>query len=306
MYQRFAVVTLLNTAALIFLAGCRSGGIPLLNLLPTGKTTTVIGLAADPKPLFADDKIDPINPLERFEPLRRAAQDTLGHPVLLDFCMEIQVCPNLDLGLYQFVLLTPAQFNRLPTAAREKYTLLATSLDMKNRAGRSGLLVVPSDSKVKLMADLRGKKVCFGPERDERVNAAGLRLLEQNGLKKGDLALDALPIPGSIKVLPNPRAVSQCVLNGTADAGFIDEAFFETLPAGSPDRAEPAQDKFRVIGRTGALPDWIMVAGPKADTKARAELKNFLLKFGGQSKVDLSKLGVAGFGEPRLESAAQP
>lgn len=278
------------------LAGCRSGGIPLLNLLPSGKSTTVIGLAADPKPLFSDDKIDPINPLERFEPLRKSAQADLGHAVLLDLCLELQLSPNLNLGMYQFVLLTPAQYSRLPE--REKYSLLASSIDAGGRASRSAVLVVSATASMKRVDELRGKIVGFGPEREMRGHAAGLRLLEDNGLKRTDLSLEALPVPGSLKVFPNGRAIAQSVINGSSDAGFVDEAYLESLPETAVDKAEPARDKLRVIGKTAASPDWVVIAGLKVDAAAQAKFKAFLLKVGQQSPDALSKLSLRGFGEP--------
>lgn len=287
-----------SMAGLGLLAGCRSGGIPLLNLLPTGKTTTVIGLASDLKPLFSDDNIQ-INQLERFEPLRKSAQVELGHAVLIDLCMELQLSPNLNLGLDQFALVTPAQFGRLPD--REKYELLASSIDNAGRPGRSGVLVVSANSNTRAIGDLRGKVIGFGPERDARVNSAALKLLEDNGLKRTDLSLEALPIPGSLKVFPNSRAVVQSVINFSSDGGFVDEAYLESLPETAADKSEPARDKLRVIGRTAASPDWLVIAGAKADAAARARFKEFLLQVGKKNPESLTKLALSGFGAPTVE-----
>lgn len=297
MNLRFLRNCALSACLLASLVGCRSGGgLPLLNLLPSGNKNIVVGLASDPKPLFADDKIEPINPLERFEPWRKAAQTEIGRPVLLDFSFEIQLVPNLNLGIWQFACLTPAQYARIPE--RDRPAVLATSVDAKGRAGRSGLLVVAAGSPVQKPADLRGKVIGFGPERETRVHAGGLKLLESSGLKKTDLSLEVLPVPGSVKAFPNPRAVVQSVINASSEAGFIDEAFFESLPPTAADKSEPSQDKLRVIGKTEATPDWLVVAGPKADGPTRDRFKSYLLEMGKKQPDGLKKLEISGYAEP--------
>jgi ABC-type phosphate/phosphonate transport system substrate-binding protein len=107
-----------------------------------------------------------------------------------------------------------------------------------------------------------------------------------------------LPVPGTLKHLPDMRAVAQTVLAGGAAAGFIDEAAWETLPERQTKEGAPARDKLRVIARTCALPDSLIVASAKLDPATAERVQAFLLAIGHQHPDVLRPLAVSGYQAP--------
>ncbi len=287
-----SIVTLLTNA------GCRSGGIPLLNLLGVGKPL-VVALVADEHASTGGNLLELLNPFAPYEPLRKALSEHTGRQVALDLCLPIQVKPNLGLGFYHLAMVSPVQYGQL--GDRERFRVIAVSVDEQQRSARSGLLVVRHDSDVRIVEDLRGKKVAFGPARDARTYYAGLELLKRNGLAKSDLALELLPIPGSLRHFSDTRSLARSVLNGSYDAGFIDEQAWEVLPEHDEREGEPARDRLRIVTKTLAVPDRLIVCSPKLPEADGEKIRRFLLAAAQDHPEILRPLRLSGYQKPTGE-----
>jgi ABC-type phosphate/phosphonate transport system substrate-binding protein len=171
-------------------------------------------------------------------------------------------------------------------------------VDDAGRAARSAVLAVAADGNIEKVEDLRGKTVAFGPRDDARTHHAGLALLREHGLEKSDLSLSLLPIPGSLKHLANMRDIAQSVINGSSDAGFIDEAAFETLMQGAEVEEEPARDKLRVIARTMPVPEKLVIRSPKVDQATVDKVTDFLLTAGEKHPEALHALLFSAYRKP--------
>lgn len=289
--------------SLIVLAGsgiaCRTAGLHLLGLFGVQKKPLSIATVMD-QPAHA--AVQAINPFNSYRALQEAMTRSLQRPVAIDVCFPFQIQMGFDTGWYHAATVTPAQYARLSDATRSR--VLVVTVDREGRPARSALLVVPPDSPVKQPADLRGLTVAFGPADDSRLHIAALQLLKDAGLSRTDLALEVLPVPGSLKHLPDSRSVAQSVINGSSAAGFVDEAAWEGFAERGTKEGEPARDRLRVVARTVALPDRLWIAAPGLDGATANQLRTFLLEVGGDHPKALDPLGIAGYEVPGEELLA--
>lgn len=289
-WRAVKVVTMLT--GLSCMGGCQTARTVLLSLIGVEKKPLSIALVMDPRP---DVALAVINPFPRYAALQEALGKELGRPIAVDPCFAFQAQRELETGWYQVAVVTPIQYARLSQAAVGQ--ALAVPVDGRGRAARAAVLLVAADSPIQTAGDLRGKSVAFGPEDDSRTHHAALQLLREAGVEKSDLALEVLPIPGTLKHMPTARSVMQAVMHGTAAAGFVDEAAWDELPeTGAKD--EPARDKLRVIGRTAGLPDHLFVASPHLDEATADAVRSFLTRVGAEHPKAVAPLGVAGYALP--------
>jgi ABC-type phosphate/phosphonate transport system substrate-binding protein len=279
--------------ALLAAPGCHSTSERFLGLFGLQKHPLSLALVADQPTKVV---VQALNPFPSYAPLQKALSEQVGRPVAVDICFPFQADSGLTSGWYDLAVVTPAQYAAMARPA--SVPVLAVAVDQQDRPARSALLVVAADSPLRSIPNLRGRAVAFGPPGDSRTHYAGLQLLESAGLKKSDLALELLPVPGTLKHLPDMRAVAQAVVAGGAAAGFIDEAAWEALPEHQAKEGEPARDKLRVIARTCALPDTLIVASAKLDSATADQVQSFLLTAGKKHPTVLRPLAVSGYQVP--------
>lgn len=284
------VLTLLSAAALAGATGCQTAGLHLLNFIGLKEKPLVVALVLDSGPSAA---VQAFNPFPRYAELQKALSSDLGRPVSIDACLLFQAELGLGSGWYHLAVVTPTHYARLKKP--EAFRVLAAAVDRQGRAARSAALIVPADSELQNVPDLRGKVVAFGPVDDARTHHAALRLLQDGGLEKTDLSLEVLPLPGSLRHLGDGRAVARAVMSGSADAGFIDQAAWEAFAEHEERGGEPAGDKLRIIARTVALPQRLMIASPELDDVTAGKVRAFLLAVGRQHPEVLKPLDVSGY-----------
>jgi phosphonate transport system substrate-binding protein len=289
-------VTLVSIAGLVAQAGCRgAGGASFLNLFGLSQKPVVIALLADPATL------DPFAPHEK---LRLAMSETIRRPVRLDLCLPIALEPNLKLGFYDFALVTPACYVQMRD--RQRFEVLAASVDRAGRVAYPAVLVVSADSELNDVADLRGKKVAFGPRPDARTHHAGLALLSKHGLEKNDLSLSLFPLPGSLRHFSEMREIALAVQNGDFDAGFIDEPAFQEFEYGPVAEDAPDRDQLRVIARTLPVPDLLVIQSPKVDRQVARNVTDFLLAVDQTHPEALRPLLLSAYQKPTAKLCAWP
>lgn len=269
--------------------GCQSGagGATVLSLFGLSERPVVVALVTEPGVL---------NPFAPHEKLRKALSAAIKRPVRLDLCLPIQLEPNLKLGFYDFAFVTPACYVRLKD--RDRFGVIAVSVDQSGRAVRSAVLVVAADSSIEKAEDLRRKTVAFGPREDARTHHAALALLREHGLKKTDLSLSLLPVPGSLKHFSEMREIARSVIGGSSDAGFIDQAAFDAFEQASSIEGEPTRERLRVIARTIPLPDKLVIHSPKAEAQTVRKVADFLLSADQKHMEALRPLLFSAYREP--------
>lgn len=278
--------------------GCRSTGAAMLKLFGIKTNEVLIGLVADPQ-RGPKSPLELLNPYASYEGLRLAMSKELGRPVALEACFGLQAEPCLRNGLYQIAFISPSDYARF--GRREDLRIIAVASNRSERIARPALLVVDADSQIRSIEELRGKKIAFGPANDARTHLAGLELLSRNKLSKTDLSLEVLPIPGSLRHFANDTDVARSVIYETFAAGFIDEASWEAFPETDGRIDQPARNKLRILARTLAVPDRLVVQSPKLEPEAAEALRGFFLSAGKNHTEALRRLRFAGYYEPTAE-----
>jgi ABC-type phosphate/phosphonate transport system substrate-binding protein len=282
-------------ASIVAATGCTSrGGIPLLNLIPLDKPVVVA--------LVSDNALSALNPFSPYDKLRERMTKDLGRRVRMDLCLPFQVETGLQTGFYTFAVMTPGQFMQQGNRASE--VVVATSVDTGGQKARPAVLVVRDNSDIEKPEQLREKIVAFGPNMATRTHIAALKLLAAHGITEKDLQVTLLPTPG-LKHYSNGRAVMQAVLSQAAAGGFVDQATWDTLPDTSEDRQEPARSRLRIIARTEAYPDYLIVASPSADASIVSAMREFLTRVGKVHPDAVAPLNIAGYVEPDADSVAK-
>lgn len=280
-----------------------AGQIGLLSVLLTAQSgcirqsvlalSHVLGVKPIGIGIVTENPIDAIVPFTAYDGLCRRLSKATGRNVVAQPCAPFQVESYLDSGFYQFAVVTPAQYARLSN--RDALTVVAAPKDRQERLSRAALLLVASDSNYHEVTQLRNKLIAFGPSGDSRTHIAALELLKEHGIGREDLRKDLLPIPGSLRHVADARAVVRSVASGGSDAGFIDEADWQTSAQAADSTSIASAERFRVIGRTIALPDALIVASPKAPSEVIDQVRTFLIAASEENADILEPLKISGY-----------
>jgi len=142
---------------------------------------------------------------------------------------------------------------------------LALSSELKAGARFRGIIIVRTDSAIKRVSDLKGKRMIF-VEKD----SAGGYLFQRLILKKAGLDFEK-----DIELLPFAKKhdnVTLAVYNGAADAGGIREDDLAKMK----DKVDLS--KIRIVATSESFPNWPIFAAPGMNAKSAAKVKAALLK----------------------------
>ena len=293
---RFAGLLLAGT--LPCATGCQATGLRLLSLIGMQKHPLSVALVTDK----AVDAAQGFNPFPAYRVFQETLSSTLDRPVAIDVCFPFQAQAGFKSGWYDLADVTPTQL--LLLEASDMLRVLAVSVDKQGRALHSAELLVATDSPAQTVNDVRGNVVAFGPVDDPLTHRAALQLLHGAGIKPADLSLDMLPLPGSLRHLPDGHAVVQAVLSGSAAAGFVDDNVWEALPEHDARAGAPAHDKLRSLGQTMALPARLVVAAPQLDERTVDRVRGFLLTVAQEHPAVMEPLTSSGYIAPSAEMLA--
>ncbi|NOY66778.1 MAG: phosphate/phosphite/phosphonate ABC transporter substrate-binding protein [Gammaproteobacteria bacterium] len=150
---------------------------------------------------------------------------------------------------------------------------LARSLD--------GTIVVPADSTIKKISDLRGR-VLSTPDRLAVITIQAEQLLAQNGL-----------VPGrdvTIRYASSHNNAMKTVLDGLSDAAISLSALYDKM---SP----KLKSRLRVLAKTPPIPHAMFMASGKIDKQTCEAIRQSLLAFGEspQGKLFFKNTGFVNF-----------
>ena len=120
--------------------------------------------------------------------------------------------------------------------------------------------IVPVDSPLRSLSDLKGKKVAFGSKHSTSGNLIPRYMLEQKGVKIKDL--------GSITNLRNHSTVAREVLKGEYDAGAIRDSVADNF----------LKDGLRILAASDELPSIPLIVRKDAPRELTAAIRAALLK----------------------------
>jgi ABC-type phosphate/phosphonate transport system substrate-binding protein len=282
------------------LAGCvGENQAPLLKLTDDGPKPIQLGVVADRRSELLENPLELFLPFQPFEPLRAALSQELARPVNFGLCFLFTADEYLCDGLFDVAVLSPLQYAHM--AQRERFPVLALSRDERGRTAAAGLLVAAAGGDIRSTADLRGKVVAFGPPRDARTHGAALLLLADRGIRPADLSPQLLPVPGALKTFSRPQDVLRSVRDGDSHAGWIDEGYWDELPEAAGEAGGPSRAGLRILDRTIALPELLVVGSLRLDAPTRRRIEGFLYTLDSKQPEALRPLRLSGFEPPSDE-----
>lgn len=289
---------LLSGLVLLCALGCQSANVCPLGLCGAERRPLSVALVTDPA--AEDAQVRDLFP--SYQAFQQALSKELRRPVAVDVCFPFQAQAGFCSGWYDLAVITAPQLAELEK--RDQLRVLAVGVDRHGQTLHDAVLIVNAASCFRAISDLRNQNVALGPAGDTLTHHAALPLLRDAGLNTAHASQDVPPPPGSIRHLPDGRAIVQAVLSGQSAAGFVDDATWDALPRYDPRPGEPARDKFRVIGRTAALPTHLLVACPRLDQATLNRVRAFVLTVGRKHPQVVEPLTLSGYRAPTEEMLA--
>ncbi|MGL5136980.1 MAG: PhnD/SsuA/transferrin family substrate-binding protein [Beijerinckiaceae bacterium] len=200
--------------------------------------------AAQDKVSFAVTDVDGLESLQReYGPFKDAFEKLTG--IKIDFFPvsgRTAAVEAMAAGQVDFVLTGPAEY--VVFNARLK----ATPVVVWERPDYRASIVVPDESPIKSLADLKGKKISFGAIGSTSQHLAPATILADAGLKYGsDYEAVFLPL----------NVAAEAMIRGDLGAIGMNQTHLERVRGAFKDR------KFRTLGDGAPLPNDLVLASPR-------------------------------------------
>ena len=209
-----------------------------------------------------------------YEPLRKYLEQTLARPI------EIYTAPgfkafqaNSARGDFDIVI-TPAHFARILEKDKAYIPLARFS------AGARGLIMVPRNSRLQQLADLRGRQVAV-PDRLSLASILCIEYLKQNGLQPG--------VDFQMVEVSSFNSALQALQRGDAAAAIAAPGALAQMP-------EALRNTARTLVDTGEYTNLVFLAHPRVGEREAERLKNKILYFGKDTPEGRRFLTDTGFG----------
>ena len=204
---------------------------------------------------------------ERFAPLAAYLEKKIGRRVVaihvntFDFVERAQ--------RREFDLLQANGYIYIYVKEKIGGSLLAREVKLDTGKDTGGLIVVRADSPVRALADLKGKKMVYGP-----VLSPGGYLAQYHTMISA--GLDPEKTFGSYTFLPGAwqhEKVVYSILYGAVDAGAVKVGDLEKMEA----EGKVRRSDFRVIAASAAVPNCTFFALPHVDADTAERVREALL-----------------------------
>jgi ABC-type phosphate/phosphonate transport system substrate-binding protein len=233
------------------------------------------------------------------EEFRRAASKELGREVHFELTFPLLLEPQLGVGWQQFAIVSPAHYAAL--AKPDEFPVVAVGGAAAEQPCRPAYFVAPANSAIRELRDARNELIAFGPAEDSRLFLAAALALDEVGISRGDLKRQIIPVPGSLMHHRNSADATKAVLDGAAGVAVVDSLWFDALPEASPDSMTPSKSRLRVIARTIALPDRVILRSPKIEPGLDLRMREFLLAAHTRHPTAMQRLKIGAFAEPAAD-----
>ena len=188
-------------------------------------------------------------PLAQFIEKETGSKVTLVIPKNFDAYAKQAIAGDFDIGFAN-----PNIYIDIKKAVPQVEPLAAVSGKLK------GVFIVPAESPIKSIKELRGKKISFVDTGSAAGYVAQMLELKKVGIEKKDI---------TITFAGKPPKVAEAVRDGKADAGGMPTGVFKKLSYAS---------MMRVIGNTVDLPHWPVHTTKKTDKDIASKVKAAVLK----------------------------
>lgn len=204
---------------------------------------------------------------DRFEPLGAWLGRKLGRPVVVEHVNTFDVVERAQRKDFD-VLQTNGY---IYVAVKEKVGAKLLAREVKSDTGKDtgGLIVVRAGSPVRTVADLKGKKMVFGPV----LSPGGYLTQYATMLRAG---FDPEKMLGSYTFLPGAwqhEKVVYSVLYGASDAGAVKFGDLDRMER----EGKVRKSGFRVIASSEPVPNCTVYALPHVDDETAGKVREALL-----------------------------
>lgn len=204
---------------------------------------------------------------------------------------------QLELGNLQYAILTCKEYADVENTSNLK--VLAAAVNPLGKSTRKALIVAKkSDARIHGIPDVKNKRFAFGTFGDVLTDKAAKRALDKGGCPPKDILFDLFPPPFGIlgRLYMGQDAHKTVSFDATVNVGVVDEIVYAKLPAsGGNFIVGPSQDLLTTIGETEEIPEWCVVAGPRADPSVTAKLVDFLTNKAKDDKSICEQMEIKGF-----------
>ncbi len=169
---------------------------------------------------------------------------------------------------YQLLYLSPVEFCQLNKDI--PLTPIAMKKNLLGKTSEVGLIVVPKNSPIKKISDLKGKGFVFGPYGDAYRFYNVLMLFKASKFPVAELK-DASYSEDDVSAVRR-------VLLGWADAAVVTETWWQTTSDKTLDLSKLLKDELRIIGKTKPVPEYVWAVTETVDAKVRDKVVKVLTK----------------------------
>lgn len=216
--------------------------------------------------------VSPVQLVKFHNTLRVYLEEVLGRRVILVTAPSFpEFIVRTRKAQYDYVLTAP-HLGRLAQYRDGYHPLVKTGHLVR------GIYLVPKDSPLKTLSDLEGKSIMMVGEAAVLTQLA-VRQLRELGLEDG--------VNLEIRRTRTQNNAMYASLRGDADVSVTGELLFQKIQKRN-------QDKVRVIGRTPAVPGFIMLAAPQVPAAERDKVRAALLHFN-ERKESIGYFRATGF-----------
>jgi len=221
---------------------------------------------------------------ERFDPLTAYLEKKLGRKVIASHVNTFDFVEMAQRK--EFDVLQSNGYIYVNIKEKVGATLLARELKTDTGKETGGLIVVRADSPIRTLADLRGKRMAFGP-----VLSPGGYLTQYHTMLSA--GLDPEKVLAGYTFLPGAwqhEKVVYSILYGAVDAGAVKVGDIERMDS----EGKVRKSDFRVIAASEPVPNCTFFALPHVDAGTAGQVREALLRLSNQDfvAVDGERLNV--------------
>lgn len=254
---------------MLFALGCEKSDTPKKVSIekrspqPTSNSTPV---DIDSLKFGFDLRLGPKDDVKIYLPFLRYLEQYTGRRFSLRFTERYEdTVENLGKGITHLAALGPV--NAILAIERHGASCLAVGLNNEGKPEYRAVIFTKTNSQVKRLADLRGKRFAFGDKFSTQGHIIPRKMIEDNGLTLKDLK--------SFTYTGSHANTAKAVLNGEYDAGGMQDALAKRLSE---------EGKIRVIAVSRPFPSSLICSNKDIDPVIVKNVKQALLSFSPRGK----------------------
>lgn len=262
-------------------------GSPKPLILPLALLAFTVGCSLLTPPSFASEplRVVVMDPLSKqlacacvqgfaqrdYQALATFMSEKLGRPVEMFVNESLAEAGRVTNNKLDLIVGKQSVIRAEAAGANIAITPLVMLTDREGKTTLTGLFIVRSDDPAKSIADLKGRKVLFGPTDCDEKHAAALAMMKSLGL----------PLPAKLETLATCNQTGLAVLEKQADACVISSYAMALLEGcGTIDKGA-----LRVIGQTAPVPFITAFATSRVSLSDAAAVTKALLAVGGNAQL---------------------